>query len=61
MGGDGGRGVRALKQAGGRILAESPQTAVISGMPQEAIATGQVDEVIPLGGMPDAITRFARR
>ncbi|HZS38523.1 MAG TPA: chemotaxis-specific protein-glutamate methyltransferase CheB [Polyangia bacterium] len=61
MGGDGGRGVRALKTAGGRVLAESPQTAVISGMPQEAIATGQVDEVIPLGAMADAITRFARR
>ena len=61
MGGDGGRGVRAIKAAGGRVLAESPETAVISGMPQEAIATGQVDEVVALGGIPDAITRFARR
>jgi two-component system chemotaxis response regulator CheB len=61
MGGDGGRGVRAIKGAGGRVLAEAPETAVIFGMPQEAIATGVVDEVVALGQVPDAIARFARK
>jgi len=61
MGGDGGRGVRALKQAGGRVLAEAPETAVVFGMPEEAIKTGVVDDIVPLGLMPDAITRFVRR
>ncbi len=61
MGGDGGRGVRAIKGAGGRVIAESPESAVIAGMPQEAIATGSVDEVLAMGQVGDAITRFARR
>ncbi len=59
MGGDGGRGVRAVKAAGGRVIAEAPETAVIFGMPQEAIATGAVDEILPLGQIPSAIDRFA--
>jgi two-component system chemotaxis response regulator CheB len=61
MGGDGGRGVKAVKAAGGRNLAEAPETAVIFGMPQEAIATGAVDEVVALPNIPDAIARFAMK
>src|SRR5439155_15110383 len=61
MGGDGGRGVKTVKAKGGRIIAESSDTAIIFGMPQEAIATGAVDEILPLGRIPEAIERFARR
>jgi two-component system chemotaxis response regulator CheB len=61
MGGDGGKGVRAVHERGGCVLAEAPETAVIFGMPQEAIATGVVDEVVPIGAMADAIGRFARK
>ena len=61
MGGDGGRGVKAVKAAGGRNIAEAPETAVIFGMPQEAIATGAVDEVVALPNIPDAIARFASK
>ena len=61
MGGDGGKGVRVVKRRGGRVIAESSETAVIFGMPQEAIATGAVDEVLPLGRIAEAIERFARR
>ena len=49
MGDDGRDGVRAVKQAGGRVVAESEQTAVVFGMPQQAIRTGMVDAVLPLG------------
>jgi two-component system chemotaxis response regulator CheB len=59
MGGDGGRGTKAVKTAGGRTIAEAPETAVIFGMPQEAIATGAVDEVVPLPNIPERIARFA--
>jgi two-component system chemotaxis response regulator CheB len=48
MGDDGREGVRAVKQAGGRVVAESEQTAVVFGMPQQAIRTGSVDAVLPL-------------
>ena len=54
MGGDGGRGIKAVKAAGGRTVAEAPETAVIFGMPQEAIATGAVDDVIALGNIARA-------
>jgi two-component system chemotaxis response regulator CheB len=61
MGGDGGRGVRAIKAAGGIVLAEAPETAVIFGMPEEAIRSGAVDEIVPLGAMAEAIAKFARK
>jgi len=61
MGGDGGKGVRALKAAGSRVVAEAPETAVIFGMPQEAIATGAVDDVVPLGMMVDEIAKFSKK
>lgn len=48
MGDDGRRGVGAVKEAGGSVLAESEETAVIFGMPQQAIRTGAVDHVLPL-------------
>jgi two-component system chemotaxis response regulator CheB len=51
MGKDGAKGVVAIKQRGGRCLAESEESAVIFGMPQEAIRTGAVDKTIPLGKM----------
>jgi two-component system chemotaxis response regulator CheB len=55
MGDDGRQGVTAVKQAGGRVLAESEETAVIFGMPQQAIRTGVVDQVLPLGEIAGAI------
>jgi two-component system chemotaxis response regulator CheB len=58
MGGDGARGVRAVRQAGGVVVAESAETAVIFGMPEEAIRTGAVEEVLPLGQMAQVIARF---
>lgn len=48
MGDDGRDGVRAVKAAGGSVVAESEQTAVVFGMPQQAIRTGVVDAVLPL-------------
>jgi two-component system chemotaxis response regulator CheB len=51
MGNDGSKGVRAIKAAGGQVLAESEDSAVIFGMPKEAIATGLVDRVVPLDKM----------
>jgi len=55
MGDDGRRGVQAVKQHGGRVIAESEETAVIFGMPQRAIRTGFVDAVLPLSEIAPAI------
>jgi len=69
MGDDGRRGVRAVAQAGGQVVAESERTAVIFGMPLQAIRTGVVDAVLPLAeigpaihaGIPRAIARATSR
>jgi two-component system chemotaxis response regulator CheB len=55
MGDDGRRGVAAIKQAGGAVVAESEETAVVFGMPQQAIRTGAVDAVLPLSQIPAVI------
>lgn len=48
MGNDGSKGVKAVKEQGGYVIAESNETAVVYGMPREAVATGLVDRVVPL-------------
>jgi len=48
MGDDATSGVRAIKAAGGLVLSESEQTAVVFGMPKVAAQSGCVDEVLPL-------------
>jgi two-component system chemotaxis response regulator CheB len=55
MGDDGRKGVSAVRECGGMVIAESEETAVIFGMPQQAIRTGAVDLVLPLGQIPTAI------
>jgi len=58
MGDDGCRGVRAVAEAGGLALAESPESAVVYGMPRKAAETGRV-EVLSLDGIADRLARFA--
>jgi two-component system chemotaxis response regulator CheB len=55
MGSDGREGVQAVRDAGGYVMAESEESAVIFGMPGEAIATGVVDEVTGLDNLPSRI------
>jgi two-component system, chemotaxis family, protein-glutamate methylesterase/glutaminase len=45
---DGADGVRAVKDAGGFVVAQDPAEAVRPEMPQAAIDTGKVDRVLPL-------------
>jgi two-component system chemotaxis response regulator CheB len=58
MGDDGAESIRMVRDAGGRTIAESPETAIIFGMPAEAIRTGAVEEVLPLPKIPEAIRRL---
>jgi two-component system, chemotaxis family, protein-glutamate methylesterase/glutaminase len=59
MGNDGAKGVKAVKEAGGYVIAQDEATSVIFGMPAEAIKTGAVDEVLALDHVPAAIERRA--
>ena len=46
-GSDGTLGLQAIKEVGGTVLVQDPNTAEFDGMPQSAIATGIVDRVLP--------------
>ncbi len=54
-GSDGSAGVRAIKQAGGFVIAQEPREAGFDGMPRSAIATGAVDATLRLALMPAAL------
>ncbi len=51
MGDDGVAGLRAVRQAGGRVIAQDEKSCVIFGMPGCAIAAGLADVVLPLDNM----------
>jgi two-component system chemotaxis response regulator CheB len=57
MGSDAAKGVRAVKAAGGYVVAQDEATSVIFGMPAEAIQTGAVDEVLPLDSIGAALDK----
>jgi len=57
MGDDGRRGAHAIRASGGRVIAESEETAVIFGMPQQVIRSGAADLVLPLDEIARAIQR----
>ena len=57
---DGTLGVRAVKDAGGLILAQEETTAKFAGMPNSARATGLVDYVLPADQMPQTLHSLAQ-
>ena len=57
MGCDGARGARAIKSAGGLVLAQDEATSVIFGMPAEAIRAGVVDQVLGIDDIYPAIEK----
>ena len=48
MGRDGADGMKAIKEAGGMTIAQSPETCVVFGMPKEAIELGVIDKILPI-------------
>ncbi len=57
MGTDGTAGARAIAEAGGTVIAESPATAVISGMPESAARAASGAIVLPLGAIGRELDR----
>jgi two-component system, chemotaxis family, protein-glutamate methylesterase/glutaminase len=55
MGTDGVEGLRAIRAAGGRTLAESEESCVIYGMPKAALEAGVAERAVPLALMADEI------
>ncbi len=59
-GSDGSRGVRAIADAGGLVLAQSRKSARFDGMPLSALATGAVDLELEPARMLPSIHEFLR-
>lgn len=55
MGQDGKEGMKAIRDAKGRTIAQDEETCVIFGMPRAAIESGCIDKVVPLGKMVEEI------
>ncbi len=51
MGDDGVAGLRAVREAGGRIIAQDEASSVVFGMPGAAVSAGLADMVMPLSAI----------
>jgi two-component system CheB/CheR fusion protein len=60
-GSDGTLGSKAIKEAGGTMMAQSPESAKYSGMPHGAIATGLMDFVLPAGEIAERLAFHMRK
>jgi two-component system chemotaxis response regulator CheB len=61
MGTDGLEGLRELRSAGGRVLAQDQQSAVVNGMPGAVVAAGLAHVVGPVPRLATDLSERARR
>lgn len=59
-GNDGSKGLEAIKNAGGVVLVQDPDTASFNGMPLAAIATDCVDKILSPQAMPEVIEEYVK-
>ncbi len=58
MGEDGAAGAEAVCRAGGHVLAESNETAIVFGMPRSVIERGCASAMLPLPAMPKVLLAY---
>ncbi|MCF0069633.1 ATP-binding protein [Dyadobacter sp. CY261] len=61
LGSDGTDGVKAIKKAGGLVIAREPDGTEFHSMPANAIATGLVDFILEPEAMPAVIEDYVKR
>ncbi len=60
-GSDGSRGIRTIKEAGGSIIVQSPDSAQFDGMPNSAISTNLVDFIQGPEEIAKTLSRFINK
>lgn len=60
-GSDGSRGVRAIHEAGGLVIAQSEETSKFDGMPRSTIETGMADFVLSPEEIPPMLVKFSQQ
>lgn len=58
MGNDGAKGIRKVKEFGGKVIAESEKSAIVFGMPRAAAETGLVDYIEDAHRIPGILERL---
>ena len=59
MGKDGAVGLKEMRDAGSRTIAQDEATSIVWGMPGEAVAAGAAEDVVPLGSICARILALA--
>ena len=59
MGDDGLEGAKLVRAAGGTVIAESQETAVVYGMPGAVVRAGLAHHVLPLGAIGDYLANLS--
>lgn len=59
MGDDGAEGLKAMRAAGARTVAQDERTSVVWGMPGSAVKAGAVEEVLPLAEIAARLLQLA--
>lgn len=58
MGNDGAAGLKRMRDAGARTVAQDEETSIVYGMPLRAVEAGGVQESLSLGDIPKRIVDF---
>ena len=60
MGADGANGMKAMRDAGARCIAQDEATCVVFGMPKEAYAKGGAESLVPLPKIAGTLVNLAK-
>ena len=61
MGHDGARGLKHIRDAGGKTIAQDESSCVVFGMPKAAVELDAAEQVLPLPDIPRAIVQLLRK
>lgn len=57
---DGSRGLKTIKESGGKVLVQTPESARFNGMPHSALRTNLADYVFPPAILAEVVQELAR-